>query len=448
MSKPVSNSVILAIAVPAMLTNVATALFGVADMWAIGRIGDPAAQGAVEVGAKFFLTIVVVFNFLRSSTIALTAQAGGRDDSVLRTRILVRTFALSLVIGAVLLALTPVIIPAGLTLFNATGEVLTKAGDYADIRYWSVIPWLLNATLTGWLVGRKRMRAVLVVEVVINLFHIALDLVTVLGLGWGVRGVATATLSSEAGRMVLLAVLVLGDVPIRRCVATARDRATWDFQAIGATLRLNRDLFFRTLLLMGASVILTRSGAAQGPVILAANGILYQLFSLSALLLDGFESAAQVLCAEALGAADKPLFRQLVARILVWASGLALVIAALYCLEAGPVAAAFSTSAEVVASVETYIGWAAVMPIVGVISFVFDGVFIGAGWTRGMLHSMALSLAGFLVLLMLTQGLGNNGLWLSFSAFFLLRALTQFLLMPGLLVRNFRAMIDTPSAAH
>jgi Na+-driven multidrug efflux pump len=31
---------ILAIAVPSMLTNVATALFGLADMWVIGRLGD------------------------------------------------------------------------------------------------------------------------------------------------------------------------------------------------------------------------------------------------------------------------------------------------------------------------------------------------------------------------------------------------------------------------
>ena len=43
------------IALPAMLTNVATALFGLADMWVIGRLGDAAAQGAIlndKVGAE------------------------------------------------------------------------------------------------------------------------------------------------------------------------------------------------------------------------------------------------------------------------------------------------------------------------------------------------------------------------------------------------------------
>ena len=61
---------ILAIALPSMLTNVATALFGLADMWVIGRLGDAAAQG----GAKLLMTLLIVFNFLRSGTVALIAS--------------------------------------------------------------------------------------------------------------------------------------------------------------------------------------------------------------------------------------------------------------------------------------------------------------------------------------------------------------------------------------
>lgn len=429
-----------------MLTNVATALFGVADMWAIGRLGDPAAQGAVEVGAKFFLTLLTVFNFLRTGTVALTAQAAGHEDAALQARILTRTIAISLVIGIALMAASPIVIPYGLSLFNVTPDVMAPARDYADIRYWSAVPWLLNAALTGWLVGRKRMRTVLFVEIAVNLLHIGLDLVTVLGLGWGVAGVATATLASETARMIVLGVFVLAQLPVARLWSMAIARTTWDLTAMTAVMKLNRDLFLRTLLLMAASVVMTRAGASQGSVILATNGILFQLFSLSALILDGFESAAQVLCAEALGAGDKPLFRRLVVRIMAWACGLAVLIAAVYWSEARAVGLAFSTSDEVVASVETYIGWAAVMPVVGVISFVFDGIFIGAGWTRGMLQSMAVSLAGYLMLLMLTQHLGNHGLWLSFSIFFLLRALAQFLLMPRLLTRNFRAVMASAGA--
>src|SRR4051812_25929281 len=71
---------IWAIALPSMLTNVATALFGLADLWVIGQLGQPEAQGGVEIGGKFMMGLLIVFNFLRTGTIALTAQAAGRGD--------------------------------------------------------------------------------------------------------------------------------------------------------------------------------------------------------------------------------------------------------------------------------------------------------------------------------------------------------------------------------
>jgi MATE family multidrug resistance protein len=69
------------LALPAMLTNVATALFGLADLWVIGRLGDAGAQGAVELGARFITSLLVVFNFLRTGTTALTAQTSGQGAS-------------------------------------------------------------------------------------------------------------------------------------------------------------------------------------------------------------------------------------------------------------------------------------------------------------------------------------------------------------------------------
>ncbi|MGZ8997952.1 MAG: MATE family efflux transporter, partial [Allosphingosinicella sp.] len=73
-----------------MLTNVATALFGLADLWVIGRLGDAEAQAGVEIGAKFMFGMLIVFNFLRTETIALTAQAAGRGDDSAQAATLAR----------------------------------------------------------------------------------------------------------------------------------------------------------------------------------------------------------------------------------------------------------------------------------------------------------------------------------------------------------------------
>jgi MATE family multidrug resistance protein len=429
--------VILAIALPAMLTSVATALFGLADMWVIGRLGDAVAQGAVEVGAKLLMTLLIVFNFLRSSTVALTAQAAGREDEAAQAEVLVRALFVALGVGALLLLAMPLVIPLGLRMFSAVGPLAGMARDYVAIRYWGGVPWLFNAVLTGWLIGRRRVRAVLAVEVGANLLHIALDVGLVLGLGLGVAGVAVATLSSETAKLLALAAMAAREAPARRAITMVRARGTWDLGEFGKLLRLNRDLFGRTLLLMTATVLLTRAGAQQGAVVLAANAILYQLFMLSALLLDGFESAAQVLCGEALGAGRQAEFKRLVRAVLVSSGATALLISLAYAVAGPRLAASFSTVPAVVATAQAYIGWAALMPLVGVVSFVFDGVFIGSSWTRAMLLSMGWALAGYLLLLFVARPWGNHGVWLAFSLFFLLRGVGQAIMLPGLVRRSF-----------
>ena len=428
---------ILAIALPSMLTNVATALFGLADLWVIGRLGVASAQGAVEIGAKLLMTVLVVFNFLRSGTVALTAQAAGREDETAQAATLVRGLAAALAIGLVLLLARPPVVSLGLRMLGASGSVTGLAGAYIGIRYWGAVPWLLNAVLVGWLIGRRRMRTVLAVEVGANVIHVALDLTLVLGLRLGVAGVAVATLSSETLKLAALVAMAAGEGPARRAMDIVRACATWRTGELLALFRLNRDLLGRTALLLTATVLLTRAGARQGPTILAANAILYQLFMLSALLLDGFESAAQVLCGEALGAHDRARFDAVVRGALAWGVGGAVLVTLVYALAGARFAAAFSTDPAVIATTGAYAGWAVAMPLAGVASFVFDGVFIGSSWTRAMLISMGAALAVFVAGLVGFRPLGNHGLWLAFTLFFVARATGQAWLLPGLTRRAF-----------
>lgn len=422
-----------------MLTNLATALFGLADMWVIGRLGDATAQGAVELGAKFMMGLLIVFNFLRSSTIALTAQSAGSGDDGEQAAILARGIVVALAIGLLLLALRPLAVDAGLGLLGAADGVAAKARIYVEIRYWAGTAWLFNCVLVGWLIGQRRVRAILAVEIAANAVHIALDLTLVLWAGWGIAGVAIATVLSEVLKLAILAVLVGLTPAARQALASVARRATWSAEAVGLLFTLNRDLFLRTLLLTAAMLILARGGAQQGPVILAANGILFQLFMLSTLILDGFESAAQVLCGEARGAGDRERFVAVLRRSLLLGGLTGLVISLAYLAAGGTFAASFSTDPAVAASAMAYIGWVVALPLLGVASFVLDGVFVGAGWTRAMLVTMIVSMAAYVALLFLAAPLGNHGLWLAFCLFFTIRAAGQFKLLTGLIANDFGA---------
>ena len=65
------------------------------------------------------------------------------------------------------------------------------------------------------------------------------------------------------------------------------------------------------------------------------------------------------------------------------------------------------------------------LPLLGVTSYVFDGIYIGATWSRAMLLTMAIAFALYGLLLLVTGPLGNHGLWLAFSLFLVARAAGQ-----------------------
>jgi MATE family multidrug resistance protein len=424
-----------------MATNVATALIGIADIWVIGQLGNAPAQGAVELGARLLMGILVAFNFLKTATTALTAQSAGRHDETSRLAALLRAGAVALVIGTVLLASKPLIGPLGLDFLEASGAVRTDAARYIDIRFWAAPAWLLNAVAIGWLIGLRRVRTVLVVEVAINVLHVGLDALLVLGLGLGVVGVGYATLASETFKLVLLVGIVLSAARPAALALAAREPTLWRADALGDLFRINRDLFLRTLLLMLATMFFTRAGAQQGAVVLAANAIGFQMFMLSALFLDGFENAAQVLCGEAAGAKDRAEFAALTRAILLRGLAAAAFVSLLYLALGGRIAASFSTDPEVVAVAREHMIWLVLVPLAGVASFVYDGVFVGATWTRAMLGTMAAAAGVYGLLLWLAAPLGNHGLWLAFTAFLIARAIGQALMIPRLAGRTFAPIV-------
>ena len=76
------------------------------------------------------------------------------------------------------------------------------------IRVWSAPAMIALYGIMGWLIAQERTRALLAIQLTMNALNIGLDLLFVLGFGWGVEGVAIATFIAEwtrprAGPVVL-----------------------------------------------------------------------------------------------------------------------------------------------------------------------------------------------------------------------------------------------------
>lgn len=436
-SRGLDTRAIWAIALPAMVTNVATALIGVGDMWIVGRLDDAATQGAVDVGARLFAVLFTVMNFLKTGTTGLVAQEGTRAGQEAQVAMLVRGLVVGLAIAALLLLFKPMLLPALLSALGADGEVLAAARIYAEIRYWTAPAVMANLALVGFLVGRRQMTAVLVFEVAYNLLNVGLGLWFVLSLDFGIAGIGWSSFIAEYAKLIVVALFVFCGPVLANLIKVLAKRSSLGWQNLRPFLSVNRDLFLRTVILMLALAALTRLSAERGPVVLAANGIIYQLFVVTALLLDGFENAAQVLNGERVGAKDRDGFSTYIKAILLRGLGAAVLVAMFFAAFAGSVLDSFAATAQVAEAARASAIWLVIIPFAGVAGFVFDGVFVGASWTRALLASMAGAAVVFAVSLYLTWPLGNAGLWGSFVLFLIVRATIQAAMIPRLVRTSF-----------
>lgn len=425
---------ILAISAPMMLAHMTEPLLGLVDAAVIGRLGSVPLLGAVAVGAIIFDILFWGLGSLRLSTAALTAQAHGAGDDRETRRAIARALTLALGLGLALIALQVPIMAVAFRLMEASPAVSDAARAYVSVRIWSAPFALANYAILGSLIGRARTGLGLGLQVVINLTKIGFTLVAVPLLHLGLPGAAGATVAAEiVGTLAGLAVLCrAGGLPL-----DVSRREILRPEALRRMLLVNRDVAIRSITLLVAFAFFTAQGARAGDLTLAANAVLYNIFLFGSYFLDGFATAAEQLCGQALGARDETGFRTVVRLVLVMsiATGFGVFLAVR--LGGGAFVDLVSTSAEVRDAARAFLPYAALAPFIGAAAFAFDGIYVGATWTRWMRNLMLISFALYLGTFYLGSGWSNAGLWTAFLTFLGARGFGQAVLYPRLAARSF-----------
>ncbi len=406
-----------------MLANISVPLLGIVDTAVVGQLEGAHYIGAVAVGAQVFALIYWGFGFLRMGTSGFTAQSLGNGDIDQVRAYLGRGIVMAAVAGGTILLLQQPIIWMILTLIAPSQEVWDLAETYYNIRIWGAPFVFVGYVLIGWFVGIQSTTSVLLIQLGMNVTNIILDFLFVLHFGWGVEGVAYATVISEIGAAFL------------GCLIAARSArglgGAWrldlikQWDRLRGLLLLNRDIFLRTMCLEAAFATATAIGARMGDATLAANAVLFLFMGLMAYGLDGFAHAAETLTGHAYGARDHKQFRGAVRACGLWAVGLASPICLVFWFFGGEIIDLLSKTESVQQAARVYLPWVAILPIVSVWSYLLDGIFFGM--TRGpdMRNAMALSVIIFAgSAFVLVEQLDNHGLWAAFTIFMIARAVT------------------------
>ncbi len=421
--RPLTHRRILRIALPIVAANVTVPLLGLVDTAVVGQLGQAAPIGAVGMGVVILSSVYWIFGFLRMGTTGLTAQAHGAGDPEEAGAILKRGLLVAGAAGLVLIALQVPLFWAAFAIAPGSAQVESLTQGYLSIRIWGAPGIIATYALTGWLIALERTGAVLVLQLVMNGLNIVLDLVFVMGLGWGVEGVAGATLIAEWSGAAL-GLWLCRDALVR---TGAR---IFDAVRLRRMASVNGDIMVRSILLQASFTAFVFLSAGQGDTLLAANQVLLQFLMLMAFLLDGFAFAAETLVGQTIGARRASELRRAVRMAFQWSVAGAVLMTAFFLLAGGWVIDLLTTAPEVRAAARVFLLWSALSPLIGLPSFMLDGIFIGATWTRAMRNAMILSVAGYALALWLMLPYGNHGLWAALYILYLLRAITLGVVYP------------------
>ncbi|MVW76943.1 MATE family efflux transporter [Pseudomonas xionganensis] len=410
-----------ALAAPMILSNLSVPLVALVDSAVIGHLPHAHQLAAVAVGGSLYTLLTWASGFLRMGTTGFAAQAAGRSDGAALRQVLLQALLLGALLALLLIGLALPFAGAALDLMQPSAQLDELARSYLQIRLLGLPAALATYALVGWLLGTQNARGPLAILLTTNLLNVALDLLFVLGLHWGVAGAAWASVIAEWSGALL------GLYLARRTLRNLSGRIDWP--ALGRwlswrpLLAVNRDIFIRTLALQLVFFLLTVQGTRLGEATVAANALLLNGLLLTAHALDGLAHAVEALCGHALGARDRLALRRSLLVAGAW-SLLASLGFALFFLLGGQLFIGLQTNIPSVRETAfVYLPYLALLPLLAVWSYLLDGLFIGATRAREMRDAMLLALLLTLPLAWALQPLGNHGLWLSFLAFMALRSL-------------------------
>ena len=394
-------------------------LQGLVDTAMVGRVTET-QLAAVTLGNLYFFGVAVVGMGLLMALDPLISQAHGAGDragiSIAVQRGLVLSVVLALVAAALLALAEPV-----LTLLGQPAEVVPVAAGYARALIAGMWPFYGFLVFRQVLQALGRVAPIVWTIVLANIVNAFANWVLIFGnLGAPALGAAGSGWATSISRWFMCAtILILGARALAPHLRSFRREvlrvvALWQITRLGLPIGLQLFLEFGAFGGMGIAI------GWLGTTALAGHQIALNLAAFAFQIPLGISQAAAVLVGRAVGRGRAGSARRYAGGAILVCSGVMAVTAAIFLAFPGPLAAQFTTQAEVARMA------AMLIPVAGMFQ-IFDGIqVVCTGALRGVadtLRPMIYNLLGFWLFglplgLVLGFGLevGPVGLWWGLAA--------------------------------
>ncbi|MDV6254081.1 MATE family efflux transporter DinF [Vibrio sp. EA2] len=422
LSNPQVHRQVLALAIPMVLSNITVPLLGLVDAAVIGHLEHAWYLGGVALGSTMISVTFWLLGFLRMSTTGLAAQSYGSDDRKQLVLVLLQGALMALLFAVLFLFAHSSIADIIFSWSDASSEVKHYGMQYFSVRVWSAPAALMNFVLLGWLLGTQNSKAPMWMVIITNLTNIALDILFVIGLGWKVEGAALASVIADYSGMAFGLVCVWKTWRERQ-LPSPKSLLAETQHGLGRFVKLNRDIFLRSLCLQAAFSFMTFQGASFGDDVVAANAVLMSFLMIISYGMDGFAYAMEAMVGKAIGAKDRKQLSSSLIGTFFWSLIICLVLTAVFSLAGSTLIAMITSIEEVQQQAAIYLPWLVVMPLASMWCFLLDGIFVGATKGKDMRNSMFVATSSFFVVFYLFSAWENHALWLAMTSFMLMRGI-------------------------
>lgn len=226
----------LLFALPVFLGNVFQQLYNAFDAWCVGNyIGDDALAAVSSSGSLIFM-MVSFFNGLAMGAGVIIARTFGAKEYSSMSKAIHTAIAFGMIIGVVLTAAGVAFTPVILRWMGTPEDVLPQSVIYFRYYFYGAIFVVMYNIFVGILHAVGDSRHPLYYLIFSTFLNIALDMLFVAVLGWGVGSAAVATTISQGVSALLCFIHVLKvDAPYRVRIREIRidKKSLWEIIRYG-----------------------------------------------------------------------------------------------------------------------------------------------------------------------------------------------------------------------
>lgn len=334
---PITRNMLL-FALPLMLGNLLQQMYNLADAWVVGRFLGPDALAAV--GSSYtlmtFLTSILL-GLCMGSGAAISMQYGAGQQDRLR-RCVFLSFGLIAVLSLVLNGAVYLGMDGILWVLRVPAEIRPLMQDYLAVVFLGILATFLYNYYASLLRAIGNSVVPLVFLAVSAVLNVVLDLGCVVGLGWGVKGAALATVAAQFVSGIGIAVYAWRCFPQLR---PRREDCRWDRAALASILNLSVMTSVQQSIMNFGILMVQGLVNSFGPVTMAAFAAAVKIDSFAYLPVQDFGNAFSTFVAQNHGAHQPQRIRQGIRSAGAVSAVFCLVISGLVCVFAAPLMSVF-----------------------------------------------------------------------------------------------------------